>query len=88
MIFLQSPPVTNIKGTLLTLWQGEIEESGITVAALFFKNVFGTTAERALSVFVALRSIHSFQYLLLTLTSAILLAVLLGYAIRVLCQLR
>ncbi|KAI6032554.1 amino acid transporter, partial [Pisolithus marmoratus] len=35
----------------------EIEDSGVTVAALFFKNVFGTTAERALSVFVALSAL-------------------------------
>jgi len=33
----------------------EIEESGVTVAALFFGNVFGSVAERALSVFIALR---------------------------------
>ena len=33
----------------------EIKNSGVTVAALFFGNVFGTKAERALSVFVALR---------------------------------
>jgi L-type amino acid transporter 9 len=35
--------------------KSEIESSGVTVAALFFQNVFGTAAERALSVFVALR---------------------------------
>jgi solute carrier family 7 (L-type amino acid transporter), member 9/15 len=35
----------------------EIKSSGVTVAALFFKNVFGVQAERALSVFVALRLI-------------------------------
>ncbi|KAI6039969.1 amino acid transporter, partial [Pisolithus marmoratus] len=35
----------------------EIEDSGVTVAALFFKNVFGTTAERAPSVFVALSAL-------------------------------
>ncbi|KAI6039605.1 amino acid permease-domain-containing protein [Pisolithus marmoratus] len=35
----------------------EIEDSGVTVAALFFKNVFGTKAERALSVFVALSAL-------------------------------
>ena len=39
--------------------QTEIEHSGVTVAALFFKHVFGTTAERALAVFVALRYVHS-----------------------------
>lgn len=33
----------------------EILGSGVTVASLFFKNVFGRTAQRALSVFVALR---------------------------------
>jgi len=38
--------------------QTEIEHSGATVAALFFKNVFGTTTERALAVFVALRHVH------------------------------
>ena len=33
----------------------EIINSNTTVAALFFENVFGTKAERALSVIVALR---------------------------------
>lgn len=33
----------------------EIEKSGVTVAALFFKNVFGEKAQKALDVFVALR---------------------------------
>ena len=33
----------------------EIKKSNTTVAALFFENVFGTKAERALSVIVALR---------------------------------
>jgi solute carrier family 7 (L-type amino acid transporter), member 9/15 len=33
----------------------EIKNSDTTVAALFFENVFGTKAERALSVIVALR---------------------------------
>ncbi|KZT69137.1 amino acid transporter [Daedalea quercina L-15889] len=33
----------------------EIEQSGVTVASLFFKNVFGTQAQKALTVFVALR---------------------------------
>ncbi|KAI9570762.1 amino acid transporter [Boletus coccyginus] len=37
--------------------KAEIESSGVTVAALFFKNVFGTAAERALSVFVALSAL-------------------------------
>ncbi|THH13001.1 hypothetical protein EW146_g7170 [Bondarzewia mesenterica] len=35
--------------------KAEILKSGVTVAALFFKNVFGVKAEKALSVFVALR---------------------------------
>lgn len=35
----------------------EILESGVTTADLFFGNVFGTAAERALSVFVALSAI-------------------------------
>ncbi|THH09135.1 hypothetical protein EW146_g8776 [Bondarzewia mesenterica] len=35
--------------------KAEILESGVTVAALFFKNVFGDKAEKALAVFVALR---------------------------------
>ncbi|KIK21107.1 hypothetical protein PISMIDRAFT_29970 [Pisolithus microcarpus 441] len=35
----------------------EIEDSGVTVAALFFENVFETTAERALSVFIALSAL-------------------------------
>ena len=33
----------------------EIKNSGVIVAALFFENVFGTNAERALSVIIALR---------------------------------
>jgi solute carrier family 7 (L-type amino acid transporter), member 9/15 len=33
----------------------EIKNADTTVAALFFGNVFGTKAERALSVIVALR---------------------------------
>ncbi|KAF9239125.1 amino acid transporter [Melanogaster broomeanus] len=37
--------------------KAEIEASGVTVAALFFRNVFGSTAERALSVFVALSAL-------------------------------
>ena len=35
----------------------QIRQSGVTVAALFFKNVFGEQAQRALTVFVALRSV-------------------------------
>ncbi|KAG2142409.1 amino acid transporter [Suillus clintonianus] len=35
----------------------EIEKSGVTVAALFFGNVFGSVAERALSVFIALSAL-------------------------------
>ncbi|KIK03579.1 hypothetical protein K443DRAFT_468906 [Laccaria amethystina LaAM-08-1] len=35
----------------------EIRKSGVTVAALFFKNVFGTKAEKALSVFVSLSAL-------------------------------
>ncbi|KAI0045635.1 amino acid transporter [Auriscalpium vulgare] len=35
----------------------EILESGVTVASLFFKNVFGTEAQKALSAFIALREI-------------------------------
>ncbi|KAG9318049.1 amino acid transporter [Chiua virens] len=37
--------------------KAEIKSSGVTVAALFFKNVFGTVAERALSVFIALSAL-------------------------------
>jgi L-type amino acid transporter 9 len=37
--------------------KAEIESSGVTVAALFFRNVFGTAAERALSAFVALSAL-------------------------------
>ena len=33
----------------------------MTVAALFFRNVFGTAAERALSVFVALRYVSHWR---------------------------
>jgi len=38
----------------------EIQSSGVTVASLFFKNVFGVRAQRALSVFVALRLIFPY----------------------------
>ncbi|KIJ63366.1 hypothetical protein HYDPIDRAFT_29618 [Hydnomerulius pinastri MD-312] len=37
--------------------KAEIDASGVTVAALFFQNVFGTVAERALTVFVALSAL-------------------------------
>ncbi|KIK81324.1 hypothetical protein PAXRUDRAFT_35907 [Paxillus rubicundulus Ve08.2h10] len=37
--------------------KAEIDVTGVTVAALFFKNVFGTAAERALAIFVALRHV-------------------------------
>ncbi|KIK34929.1 hypothetical protein CY34DRAFT_812556 [Suillus luteus UH-Slu-Lm8-n1] len=37
--------------------KAEIDKSGVTVAALFFGNVFGSVAERALSVFVALSAL-------------------------------
>ena len=33
----------------------EIQSSGVTVASLFFRNVFGAQAQKALTVFVALR---------------------------------
>jgi len=39
----------------------EIQSSGVTVAGLFFKNVFGEEADRALSVFVALRLVSSYS---------------------------
>lgn len=35
----------------------EIQSSGVTISALFFQKVFGEQARRALSIFVALRSI-------------------------------
>ncbi|KAG2034092.1 amino acid transporter [Suillus americanus] len=35
----------------------EIDHSGVTVAALFFGNVFGSVAERALAVFIALSAL-------------------------------
>ena len=35
--------------------QEEIATSGVTVASLFFAKVFGPTAQKALTVFVALR---------------------------------
>ncbi|KAG1852540.1 amino acid transporter [Suillus subluteus] len=35
----------------------EIDNSGVTVAALFFGNVFGSVAERALAVFIALSAL-------------------------------
>lgn len=41
----------------------EIAHSGVTVAALFFKNVFGEEAQRALAVFVALRWVWTYHVL-------------------------
>ncbi|KAA1475064.1 amino acid transporter [Dentipellis sp. KUC8613] len=40
----------------------QVLKSGVTVAALFFKNVFGTKAEKALSVFVALRNVITITF--------------------------
>jgi len=37
--------------------KSEIQHTGVTVASLFFKNVFGTEAQRALTVFVALSAL-------------------------------
>ncbi|KIK81323.1 hypothetical protein PAXRUDRAFT_832930 [Paxillus rubicundulus Ve08.2h10] len=37
--------------------KAEINATGVTVAALFFKNVFGTAAERALAIIVALSAL-------------------------------
>jgi hypothetical protein len=37
--------------------KSDILESGTTVASLFFENVFGAQAQKALSVFVALRCV-------------------------------
>ena len=37
----------------------EIQQSGVTVASLFFEKVFGPTAQRALTVFVALSALGS-----------------------------
>ncbi|KAG1823761.1 amino acid transporter [Suillus subaureus] len=37
--------------------KAEIDHSGVTVAALFFGNVFGSVAERALAVFIALSAL-------------------------------
>lgn len=36
----------------------DILESGVTVASLFFREVFGTRAQQALTVFVALRFVY------------------------------
>ena len=38
----------------------EITQGGLTVASLFFRKVFGTQAQRALTVFVALRYVMAF----------------------------
>lgn len=40
----------------------EILKSGVTVASLFFKNVFGEKAQSALTVFVALRCASSVSF--------------------------
>ena len=39
----------------------EILASKVTVASLFFKNVFGTQAQKALTVFVALRLVSGYR---------------------------
>ena len=48
--------------TLISLSSGaskeDIQMSGVTVASLFFGNVFGAEAQKALTVFVALRWAH------------------------------
>ncbi|OAX38772.1 amino acid transporter [Rhizopogon vinicolor AM-OR11-026] len=48
---IAGPLGLGICSVLYMLANEEIDASGVTVAALFFKNVFGSVAERALSVF-------------------------------------
>ncbi|KAI0667184.1 high affinity methionine permease [Trametes maxima] len=40
----------------------EITKSGVTVASLFFRNVFGARAQKALTVFVALRNVITITF--------------------------
>ncbi|KAJ8514783.1 hypothetical protein ONZ45_g7728 [Pleurotus djamor] len=47
----------------------EITHSGVTVASLFFRKVFGVQAQRALSVFVALSALGSFPLSCLPLSA-------------------
>ena len=54
-------------GLMLTLHSSgatkeEIQKSGVTVASLFFGKVFGAEAQRALTVFVALRWVYRFVH--------------------------
>ncbi|KAI0365762.1 amino acid transporter [Pilatotrama ljubarskyi] len=48
----------------------EITKSGTTVASLFFKNVFGTEAQKALTVFVALSALGRHDKNVITITFA------------------
>ncbi|KAJ7022581.1 amino acid transporter [Mycena alexandri] len=48
----------------------DIIKSQVTVASLFFKNVFGVKAEKVLSVLVALRSLFSINVVTVTFTAA------------------
>ncbi|KAJ8580130.1 hypothetical protein M405DRAFT_869702 [Rhizopogon salebrosus TDB-379] len=54
---IAGPLGLGICAVLYLLANEEIDNSGVTVAALFFGNVFGTVAERALSVIVALSAL-------------------------------
>ncbi|OJA13641.1 hypothetical protein AZE42_11117, partial [Rhizopogon vesiculosus] len=54
---IAGPLGLGICSILYVLANEEIDASGVTVAALFFQNVFGSVAERALSVFVALSAL-------------------------------
>ncbi|OJA14245.1 hypothetical protein AZE42_11589 [Rhizopogon vesiculosus] len=54
---IAGPLGLGICSVLYVLANEEIDASGVTVAALFFKNVFGPVAERALSVCVALSAL-------------------------------
>lgn len=47
----------------------QLLKSGVTVASLFFKEVFGTRAQQALTVFVALRCRGHLHYTCQKLTS-------------------
>ena len=40
----------------------EIVNSGVTVASLFFRKVFGPQAQKALTVFVALRYVYTLLF--------------------------
>jgi L-type amino acid transporter 9 len=57
--FSPRPTTSHIPHQCSASSKADILHSGTTVASLFFERVFGTKAQKALTVFVALRYDHS-----------------------------